>query len=81
MLLKDWDPIGVDGDPDSADEYDSYLGDFYEELVTCRSRRTLIARLSWLESEYMGLSQLKLQGPARLETVADALLRIPIRDH
>jgi hypothetical protein len=26
LLMEDWDPIGVEGIPEAADEYDSYVG-------------------------------------------------------
>jgi hypothetical protein len=26
ILMREWDPIGVAGSPEAADEYDSYVG-------------------------------------------------------
>ncbi|HEY1756822.1 MAG TPA: hypothetical protein VGG72_15730 [Bryobacteraceae bacterium] len=33
-LLKEWDPIGVGEVPEAQDEYDSYVPDTYELLIT-----------------------------------------------
>jgi hypothetical protein len=32
ILMGQWDPIGVDGIPEAADEYDGYIGGVYELL-------------------------------------------------
>ena len=73
-----WDPIGVNGIPEAADEYDSYIGDFYEMLVTRRPRQEIIDRLAYLEGDHMGLPHLRSELPRKLEVVADALLLIPL---
>lgn len=78
VLMEDWDPIGVNGIPEAADEYDSYIGDFYEELAGGRSKQKIIERLSYLEGDHMGLPHLRREYPGRLEKVADALLSIPM---
>ena len=33
VLLRDWNPIGVNNDPELADEYDSYIAPVYRILV------------------------------------------------
>ena len=78
VLMEVWDPIGVNGIPEAADEYDSYIGDFYELLVTRRPRQEIIDRLAYLEGDHMGLPHLRHELPGKLETVADALLSIPL---
>jgi hypothetical protein len=78
VLMEVWDPIGVNGIPEAADEYDAYIGDFYEELASGRSRQKIIERLASLESDRMGLPHLQQELPGRLERVADALFRIPV---
>jgi hypothetical protein len=78
VLMEDWDPIGVNGIPEAADEYDSYIGDFYAELAGGRSKQKIVERLSYLERDHMGLSHLRREYPGHLEKVADALLSIPI---
>lgn len=76
--MEVWDPIGVKGIPEAADEYDSYIGEFYEMLVTPRPRQEIIDRLAYLEGDHMGLPHLRLELPGKLEAVADALLSIAL---
>lgn len=33
VLMSDWDPIGVAGIPEAADEYDSYIPKIHQLLV------------------------------------------------
>jgi hypothetical protein len=76
--MEVWDPIGVNGIPEAADEYDSYIGDFYEMLVTRRPRQVIVDRLAYLEGDHMGLPHLRRELPGKLEVVADALLSIAL---
>jgi len=39
VLMEAWDPIGVSDIPEAADEYDSYIRDFYEVLLSIPIRR------------------------------------------
>jgi len=78
VLMEAWDPVRVNGIPEAADEYDSYIGDFYEMLVTRRPRQEIIDRLGYLEGDHMGLPHLRLELPGKLEVVADALLSIAL---
>ncbi len=76
--MEVWDPIGVNGIPEAADEYDSYIGGFYAMLVCRQPRQVTIDRLAYLEGDYMGLPHLRNTSPGRLQPVADALLSIPL---
>ena len=76
--MEVWDPIGVNGIPEAVDEYDAYIGDFYEELAGRRSKQEIIDRLSYLEGDHMGLPHLRHQFPGRVEKVAESLLGIPM---
>jgi hypothetical protein len=59
ILMSKWDPIGVSDVPEAADEYDSYIGDVYE-LLNCSATDEKIAKyLRWVETERMGLTDLK----------------------
>jgi hypothetical protein len=79
VLMEHWDPIGVNGIPEAADEYDGYIGDFYEMIVGSREEKDIITHLSYLESEHMGLPHLRYALPeGRLDAVSKALLPIPI---
>ena len=71
--------MGVNGIPESADEYDGYVGDFYEMIVGSRQENDIVTHLTYLEGEHMGLPHLRyaLQ-EGRLAAVAKALLAIPI---
>jgi len=49
----DWDPIGVHGIPEAADEYDSYTMPIYS-ILRNRSAEALLDYLRWM-TEHMGL--------------------------
>jgi hypothetical protein len=57
ILLREWDPIGVDGIPEAADEYDRYAFELYVKLQspTCPSIHEIEAYLNWVQTERMGL--------------------------
>ena len=68
VLLKDWDPIGIQDEPNAQDEYDSYVGGVYRLLVQGASPAEVADHLATVEREAMGL-----------KTEADALLRVATR--
>lgn len=74
VLMQVWDPIGIKDEPNAQDEYDGYLGDVYELLVSGASDSQIAEHLWSMVTEHMGLSA-KVEGMR--ETVA-ALRRIPI---
>jgi len=49
----DWDPIGVQGIPEAANEYDSYAMPIYR-ILRDRSEDALLDYLRWM-TEHMGL--------------------------
>jgi hypothetical protein len=56
VLLREWDPIGVNDIPEAQDEYDSYVGQVYALLIR-RTPASKILDLLWgIETEHMGLS-------------------------
>ena len=55
ILMNEWDPIGVAGIPEAADEYDSYLGQIAERLRRGESGDEIGDYLTWVEEEWMGL--------------------------
>jgi hypothetical protein len=57
ILLREWDPIGVDGIPEAADEYDSYAFALYVMLQspTRPSIHEIEAYLGEAQTERMGL--------------------------
>ena len=48
MFLEVWDPIGIYGEPNAQDEYDSYIGRAFELLVTGATDRELEEYLLWI---------------------------------
>ena len=59
ILLRDWDPIGVQDFPTAADEYDSYALQIYLMLQTPTrpSVHEIAAYLNQVQTEHMGLGQ------------------------
>ncbi|MFI5305118.1 MAG: hypothetical protein ACHQYP_10035 [Nitrospiria bacterium] len=56
ILIKEWDPIGVENVPEAQDEYDSYIPQIYKRLITRASEQNLFDYLWWVETEHMELS-------------------------
>lgn len=56
VLMQVWDPIGVKGEPNAQDEYDGYLGNVYELLVSGASDGRIAEYLCWVVNERMGLT-------------------------
>jgi hypothetical protein len=57
ILLREWDPIGVDGIPEAADEYDSYAFELFAmfQTPTRPSIHEIEAYLGQVQTEWMGL--------------------------
>jgi hypothetical protein len=74
--MRDWDPIGVSGAPEAADEYDSYASRAYVMLMDERATAEGIAGyLFKIATEHMGLSD--IAGLAdRSRRVADSLVAL-----
>jgi hypothetical protein len=57
LLMREWDPIGVSGIPQAADEYDNYIDEVYMMLMERRaSCETMAAYLFDIATNYMGIS-------------------------
>ena len=56
VLMTEWDPIGVRDVPQASDEYDSYIGGFYELLKRGASEAEIGDCLRWIEVDQMGLT-------------------------
>jgi len=69
LLIDAWDPIGVKGSPEGADEYDSYRSELVRLLREGASAQQLAECLSAAQ-ERMGAPR----PPESLLPVADALL-------
>jgi hypothetical protein len=55
ILLRDWDPIGIQDTPQAQDEYDSYIPVLYKLLISGKSEQNIVDYLWWVETEHMGL--------------------------
>jgi len=56
ILLKEWDPIGVQNFPEAFNEYDSYVMPLYKMLIDKKPLQDIFEYLVWAESQHMGLS-------------------------
>jgi hypothetical protein len=48
ILLRDWDPIGINDVPEAQDEYDSYVGGVYRLLASHCSVDEMVDHLARL---------------------------------
>jgi hypothetical protein len=78
ILLRDWDPIGVQEETRAQDEYDGYVGGVYRLLAAGASPRSVAEHLAHVEAEQMGLGVPadKLMGVATKLCALDVKLRI-----
>lgn len=61
ILLREWDPIGIQDIPEAQDEYDAYVVSLYKMLISNASEQDIFKYLIWVETEHMGLSADKQQ--------------------
>ena len=55
VLLVDWDPIAIFGQPESEDEYDTYVPQILQSLREGKTSEDVSKYLHWIEVEMMGL--------------------------
>jgi hypothetical protein len=72
VLLREWDPIGINEIPMARDEYDSYVGEIYGMLIRHEPRDKLIDHLWWIEATHMALCGNR----KKTESVADRLIQL-----
>ena len=75
VFLRDWNPIGVNNDPELADEYGSYIAPVYRILVGNRSEDDLIDLLYRAERDQIGTA---CESPEQLRRVAQKLLALAV---
>jgi len=75
VLLEVWDPIGVKDEPFAQDEYDGYIGELYELLVSHAEDTQLIDYLHWAVHDRMGLDAATRSD---MEPTVEALRKIPV---
>lgn len=75
ILLRDWDPIGINDVPEAQDEYDSYIGGMYRLLASHSSAEELVDHLFTIETQTMGLVCADRE---RLRPIADRLVALNV---
>jgi hypothetical protein len=75
ILLRDWDPIGINDVSEAQDEYDSYIGGVYRLVASHYSIDQLVDYLATIESQTMGLD---VPNRERLTRVANQLLALDL---
>ncbi len=76
VLMNEWDPIGINNEPNATDEYDGYIPQIYVMLTRGDSVNQLQEHLFTIVRDLMGMSP-----PATLEhmrSAAEALRRIEL---
>ena len=78
VLLEVWDPIGVRDAPYAQDEYDGYLGQIYDLLVSNAPDSKIAEYLYWVAHERMGFEP---EHANRTEPTVRALRQIPLQPY
>lgn len=76
VLLRDWDPIGVQDVTEAQDEYDSYVGGVYRLLASGATAQEIAEHLFRIEMFQMGLST---SNSASLLAVAEKLRALQVK--
>ncbi|NYF78799.1 hypothetical protein [Granulicella arctica] len=77
IFIEVWDPIGVMADPEwPRDEYDSYIGEVFELLVSNASTEELMDYLFEVVNERMGMSP--PHGREDMKSTAEALKQLVV---
>ena len=76
ILCRDWDPIDIGDEPETHDEYDTYVGGIYRLLASGASPERVAEHLSSVERESMGLDPSRSQD---LLAVAHKLCGLNVR--
>jgi hypothetical protein len=56
VLLKEWDPIGINSIEEAQDEYDGYIPALVSMLNAGKNSEEILHHLCWIEIERMGLA-------------------------
>jgi hypothetical protein len=54
-LIREWDPVGINKFSEAQYEYDAYVSEIFELLVSGASQDRIFSYLWWLETEHMSL--------------------------
>lgn len=72
ILMEHWDPIGICGEPNATNEYDSYIPNIIALLRARASVEVMLDYLDWVASERMGF----ISQRERARTAVARLLRL-----
>jgi len=75
VLFNDWDPIGVNDNPNLVDEYDAYIAPIYRILVESRSEEELMNFLFSTERDIIGVA---CESSKQLRPIAQELLMLDV---
>lgn len=73
ILWLDWDPVGINDNPQARDEYKSYVLDIYDFKITCVDRNAIAERLFKIETERISLNGNR----ERCRVIADKIIEFP----
>lgn len=72
VLLKEWDPIGIQAFTEAQDEYDEYVPTIRSMLISRKPISDVLEYLLWVESQHMGLAPDK----QRTQVIAERLIKL-----
>ncbi len=76
VLFNEWDPIGINDNPNLVDEYDAYVAPIYRILVESRSEDELV---NFLFSTERDIIRVSCESPKQLRPIAQELLMLDVR--
>jgi len=72
VLMEEWDPIGVCGEPNATNEYDSYIPKLKALIRSGSNLEIVINYLDWVATERMGFTS----QPERARPAAESLCKL-----
>ena len=78
MLFRDWDPIGVNDNPNLQDEYDDYIAPVYRILVGSRSEQELCEFLYRTARDTIGVASDSVEHFEAGRPIARKLLELDV---
>ena len=76
ILMKEWDPIGVNDIPEARSEYDSYIPMIYKFSILKKSEEETFDYLSMIETEFMGFADDRPNRKQKIMQVVDKLINL-----
>lgn len=76
ILMKEWDPIGVNDIPEAQSEYDSYIPMIYKFSILKKSEEETFDYLLMIETEFMGFADDRPNRKQKIMQVVDKLINL-----